>query len=133
VRRLVPICALAALVLAPAASAKMCVQLSTVPSRPVAGEPLTIRMTTWSIEVVHGQPRRGDRRIRMGPGAHFSVRVTSPAGVERRVIVRRRSDYLLTGRFAFPSAGTWTLAWSAFTPRYAGECAGLTRVRVGGR
>jgi hypothetical protein len=40
---------------------------------------------------------------------------------------------VLVGRFVFPSAGSWTLAWSAFSPRRAGECAGLTRVRVTGR
>jgi hypothetical protein len=134
VRRLLVI-GILALVLAPPASAKLCVKVRTVPARPVAGAVTTIRMTTWEIEMVDGRPQRGDHRVPVSAGTRFNVRVTSPAGRARLVPVRRSasSDAMLEGRFVFPSSGTWTLAWSAFTPRNALGCAGLTHVRVVGR
>ena len=126
-----------ALVLAPDASAKLCVKITTVPARPVAGAVTTIRMTTWQVEMVDGRPQRGDRRVGVSVDTRFNVRASSPEGRWLLVPVWRseRSDTVLEGRFVFPSAGVWTLAWSAFSPRNAATsgCAGLTRVRVGGR
>jgi hypothetical protein len=134
VRRLLVI-GVVALVLPPAASAKLCVKITTVPARPVAGAVTTIRMTTWQIEMVDGHPERGNTRVPISADTHFNVRATPAAGRYRLVPVWRtdRSDSVLEGRFVFPSAGVWTLAWSAFSPRYAGNCAGRTQVRVGGR
>jgi hypothetical protein len=135
VRKLIPFVALAALVLAPPASAKMCIRIATVPARPVAGAMTTIRVTTWNVVLVDGRLRRGNQPIPMSTGARLDVRVTSPGGVSRVVSVRRRDARrsVLEGRFVFPTSGLWKLEWDAFTPRNAAACAGATRVRVGGR
>lgn len=121
------------LVLAPEASAKMCVTITTVPAQPVAGAPTTIRVTAWLPGVVDGKPRWGDRRAAVSEHARINIRVFGPNEQRRLVPVRRLADHasVLEGRFTFPSSGVWSLRWSAFTLDSA--CAGTLRVRVGGR
>jgi hypothetical protein len=124
--------AVAALVLAPEASAKMCVRITTVPARPVVGAPVTIRMTALSIVMANGRARPGDHLIPLAPETEFKVRLISPTATWRHVYVRRRADRpsVLEGRFTFPSAGMWTLSWSAWTNGSNPECAGTKRVHV---
>jgi hypothetical protein len=135
VRKVTLLGVLAALVLTPTASAKMCIRIATVPARPVAGAMTTIRVTTWNVVLVDGRLRRGNQSIPMSTAARLDVRVTSPGGVSRVVTVRRRDarKSVLEGRFAFPASGLWTLEWDAFIPRNGAACAGATRVRVAGR
>ena len=123
--------ALAALAFASEASAKMCVKIATVPARPVAGAPVTIRVTTWlPVRSGGGEYRAGDRRLPVPANAQINVRVTPPGAQPQLLRVRRRADRpsVLEGRFTFPRAGLWTFAWAAF-PHYS-ACGGATRVRV---
>lgn len=123
--------ALAALTLAPEASAKMCVKITTVPARPVAGAPTTIRVTTWlPVRDGGGEYWAGDRRLPVSANAQINVRVTPPGGQPQLLRVRRRADKpsVFEGRFTFPRRGLWTLAWAAF-PNYS-ACGGAMRVPV---
>lgn len=133
-RRLLLVAAVA-LVLTPDAGAKMCVKITTVPARPVAGAPVTIQVTAVSIVVSNGRARPGDKLIPVSPGTELNVRLISPTGTWRLAHVRRRADRpsLLEGRFTFPSGGTWTLSWSAWANGSNPECAGTRVVRVGRR
>lgn len=121
----------AALVLAPAAAAKMCVRIATVPANPIAGTPVTIRVTAMLVTMEGTRPVPGRRTIPLPPQARINVRVTPPGAPPQMLRVRRRADRpsVLEGRFTFPSAGAWTLGWAAF-PNYS-ACAGTIQVRVG--
>jgi hypothetical protein len=134
VKRLLVV-AVAALVLAPGASAKMCVKIAAVPARPVAGTQVTIRVTALSIVLSNGRARPGDHLIPLSPESQLNIRVVSPGGVARLVRVRRSAGRpsVLEGSFAFPSAGVWTLSWAAWANDSNPACAGKKRVRVGGR
>jgi hypothetical protein len=127
--------ALAALTLAPEASAKMCVRITTVPAKPVAGAPTTIRVTALSIVVSDGRARPGNRLIPLSPQTQHNLRVVSPAGRSLLVRVRRSADRpsVLEGSFSFASAGAWTLSWAAWANNSNAACAGTRVVRVDGR
>jgi hypothetical protein len=126
--------ALAALVLAPEASAKMCVKITTVPARPVAGTPVTIRVTALSIVMSNGRARPGDQLVPLSRSAELNIRAVSPVGKWHLVRVRRSGRRsVLEGSFSFPSAGVWTLSWAAWANDSNPACAGKKRVRVGGR
>jgi hypothetical protein len=124
---------LAALALAPEASAKMCVRIETVPAWPVAGAPVTIRVTALSIVVSNGRARPGDQRIELSPATRLNIRAVAPDGTIRAVLVRASGRYELEGTIRFASAGTWTLSWAAWANDWNPECAGRMRVRVRAR
>jgi hypothetical protein len=121
---------LAALTLAPEASAKMCVKIETVPARPLAGAPVTIRVTALSIVVRNGRARPGDQLIGLSPQTRLNIRALAPDGTARTVLVRRSARSVLEGRFRFPSAGAWTLSWAAWANDSNPACAGKTRIQV---
>ena len=121
------------LVFAPEASAKMCVRIETVPARPVAGVPATIRVTALSIVVRDGRARPGDQLIGLSPQTRLNIRAVAPDGAVRTVLVRRTARSVLVGRFIFPSAGAWTLSWAAWPNDSNPACAGTKRVGVSGR
>jgi hypothetical protein len=135
VRRLIPLAVLAALVLAPTASAKMCVRITTVPARPVAGAPTTIRITAVMPVPSGVTVKAGHQLVPLAPSIRLNVRISKGHGQPRIVRARRRADdsSVLEARFTFPSAGTWTLRWAAFPDGNAPSCAGWRTVRVGGR
>jgi hypothetical protein len=127
--------AVAALFLAPDASAKVCVRIATVPAKPVAGAQVTIRVTALSIVMSNGKARPGDRLIPLPPQMQMNIRVVAPDGTARLVRTRRASDRpsVLEGTFRFPSAGAWTLSWAAWANDSNPACAGKKRVLVSGR
>jgi hypothetical protein len=135
VRKLIPLVALAALVVAEPASAKMCVRIATVPVRPVAGAATTIRITTVNPVVANGTVTPGKRMVPVAANFRLNLRISKGRAQPRVVIARRRADSpsVLEVRFVFPAAGMWTLRWAAFPDGNAQSCAGWRNVRVGGR
>jgi hypothetical protein len=136
VRRLVFLVSLgAALLLAPVASAKMCIRIATVPAQPVAGAMTTIRVTALVPVAANGTVGPGRRTMPVPADMRVNLRI-SRAGAQPRVVTARRladRASVLEVRFAFPTAGTWTVRWAAFPDGNAPSCAGWRNVRVGGR
>jgi len=118
---------LAALVLAPAVQAKMCVRISapeTAPARQVVAVRVTTLMPTWANgKLVATKPAD------MG-GVRITVRAAGPGGEELRLRLRRSAvKATFVGRIAFPVRGTWTLhvqGWE-YAPR---DCAKRARIVV---
>jgi hypothetical protein len=134
-RKSIPLVALAALVLAPTASAKMCVRIATVPAKPVAGVPTTIRITAVNPVVAAGTVTPGRQLVPLAPNFRLNVRISKGRAQPRVLSARRRPDdsSVLEVRFVFPTAGRWKLRWAAFPDGNAPSCAGWRSVRVGGR
>jgi hypothetical protein len=135
VRRLIPLVALAALVFAPPAGAKMCVRIATVPAKPVAGAMTTIRVTALVPVATNGTVTPGSRTVRLPADMRINLRI-SRAGAQPRVVTARRladRPSVLEVRFLFPAAGLWTVRWAAFPDGNARTCAGWRNVRVAGR
>jgi hypothetical protein len=134
-RKLIPLVALAALVLAPTASAKMCIRIATVPAKPVAGAMTTIRVTALVPVPANGTVTAGRRTMRVSEDMRVNLRI-SKAGAQPSVVTARRlagRPSVLEVRFVFPTAGMWKLRWAAFPDGNAPSCAGWRSVRVSGR
>ena len=134
-KKLIPLVALAALALAPPASAKMCVRIATVPARPVAGAQTTIRITAVNPVVADGTVTPGRQLVPLAANFRLNVRVSKGRAQPRVLSARRRADdpSVLEVSFVFPTAGMWRLRWAAFPDGNAPSCAGARNVRVGGR
>jgi hypothetical protein len=116
---------LIALMLAPEASAAMCVRLSTRPTQPVVGTRTVVQLETFYPEP-HG--RLTPWAVRDYP---FRVEAVSPSSRVHRVVVRLSADvYAWRGSFRFTQQGSWTLRVTNFGPAYPKGCAEVHRVRV---
>jgi hypothetical protein len=124
--------ATAALVLAPEAGAKVCASVSVLPSRPLAGERVEVRLATSA-------PRLDGRRVRPGPhlvlpaSGALRVQVSAPSGAAFTLRLRRDAArrWLWRAAITFSTAGLWRLSpddrrW-AYAPR---TCAPTRSVTV---
>jgi hypothetical protein len=123
----------AALGLAPVASAKWCIRITTSPARPIVGASVVLRMQTFDPAARDGG--------RVGPGKPVQIGLPQqmlllqpprgdPVGVDLRV--RRDDRSIWEARFVFPRAGLWRLRSIDETPLGAG-CRGRVLLRVASR
>jgi hypothetical protein len=124
--------ALAALALAPAASAKWCVRITASPARPVVGQPFTIRVRTFEPisrggRVVSGKP------VAVGWPSVLLLLVRSDGWMlNPKLNVHPDDPSIWQTRVTLRRAGVWQLRTADETPIPAG-CRGRIAVRVAPR
>jgi hypothetical protein len=120
VKRLVLI-AFVALVAAPAAHAKTCATVAVVPARPIAGQLVELRLTTW-IPRWDGNRARPAEPYSVPPSHRLEADARGPG--ERYIEIRYRRSTLQASvwraRVSFPVAGRWWInspaLWAAAPP-----------------
>ena len=106
--------AAAAALAAPSAQAKGCLRLLTLPDQPVAGKPVTIRLTSLMAE-------------------RFTVDVFAPNGRVFRVrLSQTPASYIWNGHFVFRSPGRWKLRVSPASLPGKPRCPPILAVTVRG-
>jgi hypothetical protein len=125
--------AVAALALAPEASAKLCVRITASPARAVVGMPVTIRVRTFeALGRVDGSFGPGEPLALQSPGPLLLL--YAPGGGTRNPTLRRRADdrSIWETTVTFGRAGLWRLRLADEAPLMPG-CRGRIALRVGVR
>ena len=133
-RRLLPVLglALAALALAPAASAKWCVRISATPARPVVGQPFTIRVQTFEPVLRGGRVTLG-KPIAMQSHAVLLLLVRPDGWMLNPTLrVHPGDPSIWQTRVTLRRAGRWLLRTVDETPIPA-VCRGRMALRVSRR
>jgi hypothetical protein len=134
VKRLLPlvVLALAALALAPAASAKWCVRITASPARPVVGQPFTVRVQTFEPVLRGGRVALGKPIAMQWPAVLLLL--VRPDGwmVNPTLRVHPDDPSIWQTRVTLRRAGPWLLRTADETPVPAG-CRGRVALRVARR
>ena len=130
-KRLTLLGVLAALVVAPPASAKWCVRITASPARPVVGAPVTIRVQTFHAVSRGGKIEPGKPLVLLSPAPILLA--YSPQGVMENPTLRQRRDRSIwEGTVRFGRAGVWRLRTADEAPVLRG-CLGRIQLRVAAR
>lgn len=123
---------LAALIVAPEADAKLCANVTVLPTRPAPGQRTEVTLTTWKPHWVGARPQFGGYSALPASSA-LHVDVAGPHAAPFTVALRRdpARPWVWRGRMSFRSSGLWLLSpdrrrWAS-APR---TCAPVLRVNV---
>jgi hypothetical protein len=133
VGRLTLLGVLAALVVAPPASAKWCVRITASPARPVVGAPVTIRVQTFQPDSRgDGKFEPGERLVLLSPAPILLA--YSPQGVMQNPTLRQRRDdgSIWEATVTLRRTGVWRLRTADEGPVLPG-CRGRIQLRVAAR